>query len=257
MKDVPEEICYSAPFEVYSYAVDPRLRLRPERLCGYLQDVAHGGALCVQLRNCDLGAEGLSWVIQRQAWRLSRPISWQEQLRVGTWPAQGATRLYAVRDFGVEDAKGALVLQASTQWMVVDLRKRSLLKLPEPVMTRLQELPLPPRQIEPPRRLGKGKLDCSSLAQTSLQIRRADIDQIGHVNNTVYVTLLTECLPQAVVEERWMSSLDVIFRREARYGDRVLSLACPGAEEGVWEHSLLREADGAELVRARTSWQRG
>lgn len=249
---VSEDIHYSEPFVVRSESVDPQRCLRPERLCGYLQDVSHGGAVKVQLDASDLGAPELSWVLQRQTWQLRRPLRWREPLRVRTWPATGGSRLFAVRDYRIEDAQDQVVLQASSQWMVVSLTDRSLIKLPASIQARMAGLPLPPRQLDPPRRLPNVDR-CEQ--QSSLQLRRADIDALGHVNNTVYVVLLSECLPEALVEGSWMSGLDIVYRREARLGDRVISSAQPGAAPGQWDHSLRREADGAELIRAQTRWR--
>ena len=89
--------------------------------------------------------------------------------------------------------------------------------------------------------------------QFSVRYRDLDINQ--HVNNVSYIEWLLECIPDMVENGLCLSELEVNFLGEALHGDRVLARCCRQDEQGMrFAHDVLREADGRELIRARTSW---
>ena len=99
-----------------------------------------------------------------------------------------------------------------------------------------------------------------------------------HVNNASYLKWLLEDVPAGVQEAMQVSGVctgvDIEFRAEARYGDVVVSRSAQrsfngrslthadgsrGSSDGdsvTMQHSLLRQRDGVELLRAHTHWRR-
>ena len=69
------------------------------------------------------------------------------------------------------------------------------------------------------------------LGERTLVVRRADLDGVGHANNTRYVEWGLEAVPEEWSKTRALSGLDIVYRREALYGDTLESRAL-GAERG-------------------------
>jgi hypothetical protein len=96
-----------------------------------------------------------------------------------------------------------------------------------------------------------------------------------HVNNASYLEWIMDDVPTAVFEAAFMSGVDIEYRSETKYGDEIASRSsllrpdgtCLLPEEAggdgvgqadgplTFQHVLLRPADGAELLRARTQWR--
>lgn len=248
---------------MHSYEVDPRGALAPRVLCAYLQEVAgrHAAGLGVSMGR--LRETGLAWVLRRLRVEAAREIRQGERLLVETWPS-GVDGVMATREFEIRDESGELVGVASSQWVVVNVATRTVVRLPAGVGR------LAPAPRAATLKLGRGALPTAETWSTvsPVVVRRGDLDVVGHVNNTRYVEWLWESLPDGVWERQRLVSLEIVFLGEARHGDRVLSRSVAAPREPVakversdaeredrWIHSLV-DAQDRELARAITSWAR-
>ncbi|HDK35303.1 MAG TPA: acyl-ACP thioesterase, partial [Bacteroidetes bacterium] len=86
-----------------------------------------------------------------------------------------------------------------------------------------------------------------------------DLDSNKHVNNTKFVEWCAESIPPDEHLKLEMDSLEIAFRKEAHYGEHILSsverVQNPGNDKTVFLHQIKREHDGIVLAQARTSWR--
>jgi medium-chain acyl-[acyl-carrier-protein] hydrolase len=87
-------------------------------------------------------------------------------------------------------------------------------------------------------------------------VRYSDLDVNNHVNSGHYITWALEALPVAIREKYQVKDIQINYRAEAVYGDRVLSQIEAFRKKDGFEvlHRLLREKDGKELCRAVSQW---
>jgi medium-chain acyl-[acyl-carrier-protein] hydrolase len=87
------------------------------------------------------------------------------------------------------------------------------------------------------------------------EVRRSDLDVVNHVNNTCYVGWAVESVPDAVWESHHPAALEILFQKEARYGESVLARtrSLDGAAGLRFAHELRGPGDTV-LVRAVTRW---
>jgi acyl-ACP thioesterase len=236
-----------ASFVVHSFDADAFGDLSPAALAGYLQEAAGRSADALGFGFAALNRQGLTWVLAREQVVLDQPVRWGETLEVETWPS-GVDRLAALRDFRL--LRGGLeVGRALTTWFAIDVATRRPVR-PEKLMppSRLAQTQhvLPPGS-PPPAALDRAAID------RRFQVRFADIDANLHVTNASYVAWALE----AVDEETWRGSrvvsLDIQFHAECNLGTYVRCQSAP-RRAGERLHAIVREDDGKELARARTSW---
>jgi acyl-ACP thioesterase len=236
-------------FVVRSYEVDVRERLTVRALCGYLQEAARLHAASLGASTQALKALGLAWVLHRLRLELPGEPRLGDPLEVVTWPSR-FDRAVASREFEVRDAQGGAMAAATSRWVIVDLRARRIVRLPDFV----RALPALDRHA-----LGLDARDLAAPAQAQaerrFEVRRSDIDATGHVNNTQYVAWILETAPGGLLDTHRPVGLEVEFRRESVYGDLVVSRAASrqGPDAGL-AHSL-ELADRRELVRAVSVWR--
>jgi medium-chain acyl-[acyl-carrier-protein] hydrolase len=234
------------PQEAHSYEVDAFGLLTAPGLSGWLQEAAGRHATELGVGVHALLARGLTWVLLRQAVEIDRPIRLWDRAEVTTWPS-GVDRVVALRDFEVR-VGGALVVRATTQWLVLDVASRRPVRpgkvLPERFHAEsahaatVGELPPVPAGGAPGRRL---------------PVRYLDIDQNLHVTNATYLGWALEAVPEQVWREWRVRAFEIQFLAESLLGEEVESRAVPGGE-GIWDHAVTRPADGKELARVRTAW---
>lgn len=153
---------------------------------------------------------GESWVLNRMAAAIRRYPRYEEPVRVVTWSS--AVRAFkGYRDFRVY-CGDELVASASSLWLYVNLRTRSLIRVPEDVARAFPSRPgevfmaeLEKLKLIPP---GDGSLPvCRS------SVRYSDVDGNGHVNNTAYLDLLQTALARNGLPTR-PEMLQVHFLKE-------------------------------------------
>jgi medium-chain acyl-[acyl-carrier-protein] hydrolase len=245
---------FEKEFPIRYHELDRHGLLRPETLLNFVQDAGgmHSAQLGVSVR--DLRKRGLTWVLSRVHLVVDRYLHADDVILVRTWPS---TRegLFSCREFEMRDRNGDLFSRATSSWAVLNLASR------RPV--RLQEC-LPDYPLTAHRALDD---DFASLPQfpdapddtfreLPFLVRRSDQDINHHVNNTVYTDWALEAVPDDVAAGH-LQSLEVAFRAEALYGDRILSqcAAKRSGDDTECLHRIVNSADRRELARLRTRWK--
>jgi acyl-ACP thioesterase len=85
---------------------------------------------------------------------------------------------------------------------------------------------------------------------------RSYLDVNRHVTSTAYVLWALETTPEDVLLALRPAEIEVNYRGETFYGDRIVSRSqrLPDAERPTFLHTLLRAGDGKELAVLRTVW---
>ena len=223
------------------YSFDGRLRYSEAAMDGrmslysainYMQD-------CSIFHSESLGL-GVEWLKNRhRAWLL---LSWQievldrpvigEPLKTATWPCR--FRLFnGYRNFMIWNGNGDVAYQANSIWVYVDTQTGHPVKAePEDIDPYVIEpeigMPWDGRKIALPQEL---------TAHEHIKVRQWMIDTNGHVNNSQYIHMASQFLP----EEPSIKKLRVEYRQAAVMGDVVVpesgildgsSVVKLGAEDG-------------------------
>lgn len=243
-------------FKIRGYEIGPDHRVPLQNFCGYMEEAAalHAAELGFSVE--ELARRGLAWALIR-TWidfeelpYLGGEVLNEEEaslVRVRTWPVS-VERLQYRRDFLIT-WRDRVLARAVTEWVVINLESRRAERIPEfiralqppepqPVMA-VERLRLPARDGAPP--------------MASFPVRRADIDRNDHVNNARFTEWLVESTPAEISASRRISSLRIMYRAEGKYGDTVTARGALEPDGGL-TIGLFRQADGQELVRARSLW---
>ena len=242
-------VVWTDSYAVRAHEVAGHGRASAAAVCNWLQETAGNHATHLGWGIEGLMGQGMTWVLSRLHLVLDRPPAWRERIAVTTWPA-GARRLFAVREFRLEGHGGELG-RATTGWMVINVATRRPARPPEDVEAM--------GRLAPPRALDDdfGKLPDVERAdlESSVEVRYADLDMNGHANNVSVIAWALEALPADVALGSTLAELEVDFRAEALHGDRI-AVRAQRDDSGApaFRHVLVRDGDGREIARARTSW---
>ena len=238
-------------FSIRSYEVDCHSRLSIVSVFNFMQEAAsqHADALGVSIQQ--LLSENYTWLLSRLKIKMNMYPAWNDQLTVNTWPS-GIQRLFALRDFELTDRANRTVGTALSAWLVVDTVKKRPVRVSS-FVDRLK--PVEGDHILPDQ-LGKLPPIDNYCHERKFRVRFGNLDINQHVNNACYVEWMLEGMPVDILNELALAELEINFLAESFLHDRVAARCRPlnsGSRE--FQHSLIREADGQELVRARTVWR--
>ena len=240
-------------FRVRAYEVDVSGRASIATVCNWLQETAGNHVTALGWAVDDLAPRGLTWVLSRLHLRLHRLPGWRDDVQIVTWHA-GVLRLYGVREFRLTAAQGRELGTATSAWLLIDLESRRPTR-PLEALPALDHHSAARILVDP---FDKIPGPANPERETTLVARLADLDMNRHANNVSVISWALDALPDEVVLGGSLAELEIEFRAEVVLGDCIVVQAQrTSLEPGTFLHRLLRESDGREIARARTSWRSG
>ncbi|MHB2151148.1 acyl-[acyl-carrier-protein] thioesterase [Calditrichota bacterium LG25] len=240
-------------FKVRAYEVDHNGRAKFQTLFNYLQEAASNHAAFLKLSKTDFDRMGLTWVLSRFHVRVYHYPFWNQHVKVQTWPSL-KERLFALRDFEMFDEKGKALALATSSWMMIDFKARRAVRLPEFLAEYTNQ--------EKGRALEDTFERLPELQTThhekEFQVRLSDLDMNRHVNSAVYIDWALEAVPEEIRTQQFLHEVEVNYRAEAVYGQRILSqveIADRQNDQTILYHRLLRTDREQELCRMVSRWR--
>ncbi|MFT3781183.1 MAG: thioesterase [Nibricoccus sp.] len=177
---------------------------------------------------------GTSWVLNRIAVELTRYPRRDESLRLTTW-STGVHGFRGYREFRLY-AGEELLLSASSLWLWIDLRTRTLTRVPEAIAHTF-----PVGSGSPPYRPDLEKLRIAppgaSATSTTVDLRYSDQDSNSHINNTAYIDLLQTALLRHGLSPQPLR-VEIQFQREIPIDATTVEVRLEPREAGVTAFSI-------------------
>lgn len=255
---------YIAQVRVRHDDLDAFGRAYPSAYLRHLAQVAIDASSDAGFDDVWYAAAGARWLVRRTTFALARPARADDELRVRTW-VEDFRRVRSRRRYEVHTGD-APALTAVTDWVFVDTATGRPRRVPEEMETRFgmavdAGAPRTPwRAPDPPAEPGR----------SSYQVRWAELDSLGHMNNAAYLDLLVQGTLDVLGGLGWpierlaeggvapyVSSGDVEYLDEVRYGDQLETRTWfAPARGGLEAHQrAVRVADGRAVVQASIGWQ--
>lgn len=244
------ELGFEDHFTIRAYEIDHRKQATLPALLKLLHEAAMQNVIRLQLSVWDLEPHHLAWVLMRQHTQVHRYPELGERVRILTRPT-GFEKAFAYRDYHIWDEADRLLAQAASTWLLMNTRSRRLARIPgfiwekQPHMPPEDQcLPHPPAKLPP--------LQQADFTD-HFRVRRHQLDFNMHLNNIFYPEWMLDALPPNWLDGRQVEALTLVFRQEAREGDRILAQA-QQLDDHTLLHQLVCEADGKKLASGRTKW---
>ena len=181
-----------------------------EDTAGFHSDSVNNGVARIDIN-------GTAWVIM--SWKLkvlNRP-EYGARLTVETW-SRSMNRASAFRDFRLINEKGELCAIASSQWAIIDIKERKIVRID----TSMNEL----YYSDPTAVFEEWKPDRTPIPEEferTLEgfVRRCDTDIIGHMHNLNYLDMALEMLPEEVYAKGECSDMTVAYKNEVKVGETI------------------------------------
>ncbi len=239
---------YSGTYNIRSYECDRNNNLRILTLMNIFQDMADNHACEMGLGMEYVLSKGLAWVGSNYVLDIQRLPRMHENIRIETWPS-GKKRLGAVRDFEVFGSDGQSIIRASSQWILIDFKRKRPVGLCEN---------LPEYEALPQRSLATDfpKLPEVEHAdeEAKFRVRFDDIDINKHVNNAVYALWASESVEASFRLEHTPRHIEISFKKEGYMSEKIEVLT---QQNGLRSLHSIRTYDGEddrELARVLIDW---
>lgn len=233
----------------YDSDCDSTGRVSVARIIDLLQGSATAHADILGVGMSELMKDGYTWMLSSMSVSFDKWPQIMEPIKLTTWPAGSKKNLICHRDYIIED-KNEPLIRSTSDWIYVDINNRKIARLPTRLATLAPE-GVPRVDIE------KGERSSSNgdfTKSIEITIRRADIDINRHVNNVHYIEWLFEPLSDEEFSHS-LKRLDIIYKAEARLGDKIESCLKIDNTSKTIHHLLRRVSDRLPLVAATSVWE--
>ena len=187
------------------------------------------------------------WVLSRLRVKIKRRPEWKENFTLETW-SRGTDGFYGYRDYNFVDENGNIIIQATSSWLVLDLKTRRIV--------RLSDFTNFPKYEESVFNENAGKVKSlqndDELNFTPVRFNEIDINQ--HFNTGRYIDRIIDSYDFDFHEKKELVEFEINFLKEGMPTDL---LAVKRQKLDDYNHlcSVVRESDNVELVRARLIWE--
>jgi medium-chain acyl-[acyl-carrier-protein] hydrolase len=248
---------YEERFRLCTWDVDQAGKLTMAAAYNYFQEVAGNHAAALGVGAEYMQENGIVWILSRMSAVLdSRPLA-GSRVTVRTWP-RGTDRLFAVRDYELLDAAGAVVGRGRSGWLVVDTQSFRP-RRPDAVVAGLpknEDLDsMPDGALAVPTTEGLE-------ARASRAVAYSDLDVNGHMNNARYVQWIQDTMEPDALASATALRLDINYLAEMKPGpaatilSRTLEANSSWTARHAFEGRLApddRSPDGQTAFRAELS----
>lgn len=158
--------------------------------------------------------DSYGWIVSKMRVKVYRNVKIEEEVTIRTWVTKGTHVVYP-RQFEVYDQKGNLVIEATSNWTLLDLIKRRI------AMPKRVGLSFPEDIPE------KGNVNIETnfddedgfIFVEKRQVRYGDIDVNKHLNNARYIEWMCDILGFEKFNDYLISDISVQFKKETAPGD--------------------------------------
>lgn len=246
-----QELTYEVSYKVRSYEVDHHQEASISTICNYFQEAAGLHARELEFDISDLQEKGLTWILYKLQVKVQTfPKRW-ESIKVTTWPSTG-DGLRAYRDYELHNDNGELLASGLSQWMVLDIRKKRPVKMPEELMNSRFKTDKHVLDLHKSNLVDLSPEDSTFITTAGLN----DLDMNRHVNNVRYIDWMTGYNYPKKDEAKKCDELIVQYVSETKAGDKIY-LASQDApdQEGKINYTLFKNNKKRVIANAKTQWR--
>jgi medium-chain acyl-[acyl-carrier-protein] hydrolase len=190
------------------------------------------------------------WMLHQYDIRIHRMPRFGDTVLLRTIP-ESIYRFMGFRRFWVLNQEGEELVSADSSWLYVNTQTRRPIRVSEDMKRAYGHLDKPESRLNMEEMPALERID----HEKEFQVRQSDIDVNQHVNHVQYVEWALEALPPEILLPNRMSRVQVAFKKETVYGQRIRTRAEVREGKGGLQclHAIIGD-DGEEKSALRTFW---
>jgi len=190
----------------------------------------------------------MAWILGGIKIEVERLPLWEEEIRVKTWVVEN-NRFTSRRDFQWYDQEGNVLVNASTNWILLNTERRR----PVSIDSMNFDVTLHPEAKATSSPIANIRTKFENAVASHYSVRYSDLDMVGHMNNTKYIQLFLDYYTPDYHKSHKIKSLDINFKNESQYQDELELSIIQNSNSHLIE--LKRAADGKVNCLANLEWE--
>lgn len=237
-------------FRVRANEIDVNSKLTFHNLVNYFQEAAWLHVIDLNITVEEILKYDLLWALSRMKVEVFEYPKLHETVTVKTF-ISGFDKYFFYRDLGLYNENDELIAQATSTWLLVNVKTRRLAPVPPFLKKIIEKNDVKGERLP----LAKGKITKIKEPdfQSKIDVKWFNLDMNNHVNHIYYFRWILEELPTIVHKTQTIKSVDIIIKSEALLGE-ILTVQAIDNQDDSYTHQILNE-DNKIVVQAVSTFR--
>lgn len=203
-------------FKITSADTDIIGRLKPSAMLNFIIQAAVNSATQLGFGFNEMKNNSLFWVLSRIDIEINRPLLWNEDISVETWP-KNIDKIMYLRDFIIRDSENKIAAKSASGWLAVDTE----CKRPRKIVAVDQEIFYLLKNKHALEKIPQKLLPIKSGEKYDVKSHFSDLDLNGHVTATRYLDKMTDTLETQFLIDNYPKKISINYIRETMPDDNL------------------------------------
>ena len=199
-----------------------------------------------------LERQNVGWVLLSGVMQMERYPRYKDKITIRTW-LSGFSSIKGFRENIIYDNQNNIIGRAKGLWLFFDLKRRRPTRVFDDI---IKKWSFYNQESIPDDITGKIEPIDSDIDALEFSIRRYDTDMNKHVNNIRYLQWAVESIPEEIVSDYYLYSINGRFLAEAQFGDTILSLTRNDSGDTSFIHTIKVQGSNKVCATARSVWKK-
>ena len=243
---------FEKKFELRYFEMSRHGEASPATILTLLEEAASDHCCAIDHSLYDLIKKDVGWVLLSGVMKMERYPRHKEKITIRTW-LSAYTSIKGIRENIIYDEQGNIIGRAKGLWVFFDIKRRRPVQIFDEIKERWsshEEISLDHDIVQ------KIKTPDTSQYMKEFSVHRFDIDMNRHVNNIKYLQWVMESIPDEIMDNYYLHTIDGRFITEAQYGDKVRSFTEKEGYPYSFVHNIKVETNDRVCAAAKTVWKK-
>jgi len=246
---------FDKQFELRYFEMNELGIASPTTMLTLLEETAAEHCYSIDHSLYQLADQNIGWVLISGVLQMERYPRYKEKITIRTW-LSNYTMIKGHRENLIYDEQDNIIGRSRGLWIFFDINGRRPVKIFDDIIEKWSFCNVESihhnlsKKIEPVE---------SPEYELKFRIHKYDTDMIKHVNNIRYLQWAIESIPDNIIDEYYLYSLDGRFISEAHYGQTVISETKNDPNDSKDEsfvHSIKIEGTNKVCATAKSIWKK-
>ena len=242
---------FEKQFELRYFEMNEHGEASPATVLTLLEETASDHCSFIDHSLYQLIKQNIGWVLISGMMKIDRYPRHKEIVTIRTW-LSGYSEVKGIRENIIYDERGKIIGRGKGLWVFYDIKR----KRPVKIFNDIKEKWSCYDEESIVHDITK-KIKAIDKAEyiKEFHVNRNDIDMNHHVNNISYLKWVMESIPDDIIDNCYLHTIDGRFISEAKYEDTVMSYTGTDGSNNSFLHSIKVQSNNKVCATAKTFWK--
>ena len=224
----------------------------PTTILTFLEETAADHCYSINYGLYQLKEQNIGWVLISGVLHMERYPTYKEKITIRTWLSKYST-IKGYRENIIYDEQDNVIGSAKGLWIFFDIERRRPVQIFDAIK---EKWSFCTEESIDHNISNKIKAIDNPDFELKFKINRYDTDMIKHVNNIRYLQWVVVSVPDEIIDNYYLYSIDGRFISEAHYGQTIVSLTKKDTKNTSFIHTIKIEGTDKVCATAKTIWKK-